>query len=95
VLVVGPLIDFSFVSWPLIASGFCLAGTAFYNLAVIAAKSLGETVRASYDLFRHKLIDALDLPQPADLETERALWGEVSELIQFGARVPLRWRTRV
>jgi hypothetical protein len=63
-----------------LVGGFALAHLA-YTSAVAAATELGETMRASFDLYRNELLIRLRWPLPADSKEEREIWQEVTDFI--------------
>lgn len=54
-----------------------------YRAAVIAALSLGMTVRASFDIGRVELLKAMGMELPNALSDERELWGKMTDFLLF------------
>jgi hypothetical protein len=63
-----------------------------YRAALSPAQAYGELLKVAFDLHRKALLKALGLPAPANLEEERALWGEVSEFIFRGIPPGRDWQ---
>ena len=53
----------------------------FYRLAIQAMRSFGTQIQAAVDLFRLKLLDALEIERPANLEEEQKIWEEIRSFI--------------
>jgi hypothetical protein len=68
-----------------LAAVLLVAGLTYRN-AVEAAVGYGERIKAVLDVHRWRVLDALKLPTPADLDQERALWNDVSALLYRGYR---------
>jgi hypothetical protein len=66
-----------------LAAVVLLAGLTYRN-AVETAVAYGERIKATLDIHRWRVLDALKLPIPADLDQERALWNDVSSLLYRG-----------
>lgn len=56
----------------------------FYRLGCISAWKLGDLFRASFDLFRLDLLNALGGVAPQSLKEERAVWRQFSTLLVYG-----------
>lgn len=71
------------------AVGFFALSYVLYRLAASAEGRLGDEKRASFDLHRFELYQALGLRAPTSLVDERStLAPAVNELLQFGGDVP-------
>lgn len=66
--------------------GALMLGTAFifYNATLPVARRYGNIIRSSFDLFRFKLLDQLNLPRPPDLRMEQDLWKKITEYYAVG-----------
>jgi len=53
----------------------------FYRLAIQATRSFGTQIQAAVDLFRLKLLDALEIERPSSLEEEQKIWDEIRSFI--------------
>jgi hypothetical protein len=84
-----------------ITVGLLAAARIFYQLTISAFRAYAVQVQAAVDLFRLKLLDALELERPRTPEAEKALWTELrlfwiqtdlpKEQVQFkGAAAPPR-----
>jgi hypothetical protein len=63
----------------------------WYSLAETAYATFAEVIRTSVDLFRFKLMEALHVAPPIDIERERALWNALNQIAGYGDRVALRY----
>jgi hypothetical protein len=93
-LLVGPWLFFSLRFWLTLAFLGFLSGFCSYRLSISAANSLGEMIRASFDLFRLDLMEALELPHPASFRVEQKQWEEFSKLTVYGENSDFRIRER-
>jgi uncharacterized repeat protein (TIGR01451 family) len=60
-------------------------GYAFYRLSIGRARTWGNTVRTSFDLYRRDLLKHLNYTQvPESLEAERRLWRNIGKRMVFG-----------
>jgi len=58
----------------------------FYRGAISRAMEWGDLVRSAFDLHRRDVLKDLGFdPPPGDLESERAVWKDLSERLDFGA----------
>lgn len=67
------------LGWPLAWFG--------YQSALQSAVAYGEQLRATFDLYRHHLLEALRRPLPADLHAERQEWKRLARF--FFRNIPL------
>lgn len=68
----------------------CLLSSSFlYQLAIQAAKTFGFQVQAAVDLFRLKLIDAMQIERPSNPKKEKEIWTEMRYFISQ-AELPLK-----
>lgn len=65
----------------LIASLGWLLVLLSYSGVLQAARSYGELIKASFDLYRWELLKALHLKMPESYEEERKLWDQVNDLL--------------
>lgn len=79
----GPWLDWSPI-WFFLAAVSLAVAAAGYRIAIIAADQFGGLFRASFDLFRLKLLAALHRKPPQTIADEREMWNEVSQLVLFG-----------
>ena len=80
----GPWLGFGFRAC-LVATAIALVVTlGFYGLALVAARQLGQLVRAAFDQNRLALMRSLGVPRPATLREERERWQQLSQLVVFG-----------
>lgn len=71
--------------WPALLSIAGVAGAiVFYLAAVEAARSFGNNLRSSFDLFRFDLLKALHLKLPENIETERKDWETLNNIFVYG-----------
>jgi hypothetical protein len=68
-----------------VTAALLLAGLTYRN-AVETALSFGEQIKATIDVHRWRVLRALKLPTPADIDQERELWTDVSGLLYRGYR---------
>jgi hypothetical protein len=61
-----------------------IAAYVTYQVAVYAADQYGDLFRASFDLFRFKLLDAFHRPTPKRHSDEKEMWEELSRLVVYG-----------
>lgn len=54
----------------------------FYRLAIAATRALASQVQAAVDLFRLKLLDALDVKRPDSFTHEKEIWNEIHLFIE-------------
>jgi len=85
-LVVGPWLWYNPVLWLVLCGVGIFITWQFYEVAVGAARQSGELTRATFDLFRLRMMTALGRPSPTNLESERRQWEELS-LLAASARV--------
>ena len=69
------------------ALGWPLAWLCYQN-ALQSALAYGEQLRATFDLYRHDLLKALNRPVPATLEEERKEWLRLSRFFQRNLPLP-------
>jgi len=63
----------------------CLAAHYFYRLSIGRARTWGNTVRTSFDLYRRDLLKQLGYTRaPETVEEEQALWNDIGERIVYG-----------
>jgi hypothetical protein len=60
-----------------IVGGFLLARLC-YRAATSQAMEVANLVKVGFDLYRHDILRQMDLEVPADLDAERALWGQLT-----------------
>ena len=70
---------------PLLARGW-------YLVAVQNYRSFADLMRSSVDLFRVSLIDALNIPKPADSAAERELWDKLNHRYCYGEDVLISYK---
>ncbi len=58
---------------PLAAAWSC------YRAAVAQASGYGNLLRVAFDLYRHKILEAMAIPLPDGLQEERVLWASLNE----------------
>jgi hypothetical protein len=80
----GPWIWLNWKFWTILAAFSFLFSYIFYRLGILVAMQYGDLVRASFDLFRLDLLDALYREHPKNLEEEKQKWSEMSQLFVFG-----------
>lgn len=68
------------LGWPL--SWMC------YKSAVQSATAYSEQLKAIFDLYRHRLLEALKFSIPTDTETEYELWKDISEFFYRNLPIP-------
>ncbi len=61
--------------------GILLLSWLSYQNAIQAGLSYGEKIKAAFDLYRWKFLEALHLQLPADFDEERKIWEEVCGLL--------------
>lgn len=61
-----------------VVGGGILFARVFYETAVQSAVEYGVLIRTAFDLYRHQLLKALDLPVPASPTRERLLWPKLT-----------------
>jgi len=83
-LLLGPWLWLEARFWLPLAVISLLTSFFFYRLSVLAAYEYGEMMRASFDLYRLKLMSALSRPQPSGLSVEQKQWDELSRLAVYG-----------
>ena len=74
------------VSWQVLTwtTGAGLVGMiVFYFASVDAARSFGETIRSSFDLYRHALLKQFGFDLPATPTEERKMWTGLSRQILY------------
>jgi hypothetical protein len=54
----------------------------FYWLSIEATRTFGSQVQAAVDLFRLKLLDALDVERPITPTKEKQIWEEIHSFIE-------------
>jgi hypothetical protein len=64
------------------AAIFFFASFVFYYLTIQARRGFGTEVQAAVDLFRRKLMAALDIDPPSTLPEERNIWEKIHFFIQ-------------
>jgi hypothetical protein len=63
----------------------CVMAHFFYRLSIGRARSWGNTVRTSFDLYRRDLLKQLGYTRvPRSLEEERSLWSNIGERMVYG-----------
>jgi hypothetical protein len=71
--------------WTILVAGAGLVCYGiYYRMAVFLATQYGDLVRASFDLFRLELLDALYREHPATRAVELEKWEQASQLQIFG-----------
>jgi hypothetical protein len=60
------------------------SGYLFYRLAVSSTITLGETIKASFDLFRHDLLNCYGLELSITITEEREIWIGLASFIDRG-----------
>lgn len=60
---------------------FLLSSWLFYHLAIQATQAFGIQIQAAVDLFRLKLLDALEIERPETPAEEQAIWREMHYFI--------------
>jgi hypothetical protein len=60
------------------------SGYLFYRLAVSSTTTLGETIKASFDLFRHDLLSCYGQELPLTIAEERKIWIDLASFIDRG-----------
>lgn len=83
-LTVGPWLWYHPWFWGAQAAAAAVISFWFYRLSLKTAARLGDLVRSCYDLFRLRLMAALQRPQPATLDAEKSQWKELSQLAVYG-----------
>lgn len=58
----------------------------FYRIAVLSVRAYGELVRAVVDLYRGKVLDAMEIERAPTLAEECAIWRNLKAFITFGER---------
>lgn len=91
-LIAGPWLWHFPLLWGGLAAAGAVTSLLFYRVGVIAAKNLGELVRAAYDLGRRDLMKALGRPQATSLAMERGQWEELSQLTAYGVSFDFKLR---
>lgn len=71
--------------------GMGITRVAYLNAAE-SALSYGELLKTAFDLYRWQVLEALHLDLPADLESEKKLWGEISGLLYRNYPLKTRWK---
>jgi hypothetical protein len=66
---------------------FLLLFWLFYRASIKAAMALGVQIQSTVDLYRLKLLDALDIERPKDAKDELKIWGALLKFI-CSAEVP-------
>lgn len=61
----------------LVLARFCYVG------AVSQAGEYGDLIRVAFDLHRRKLLEAMNVPLPAELMDERELWTALNQFVYF------------
>jgi hypothetical protein len=84
ILLTGPWIWFRSIYWVSLALFAGLVSFFFYQVSVSAAIQLGELMRASFDLFRLDLMNALGRPHPNSFHEEQRQWKELNDLAVYG-----------
>jgi hypothetical protein len=85
-----PVLAFFTNRWGLFllcALGWPLAWVSYQN-AVQSARAYGEQVKATFDLYRHDLLKALDRPVPAGAGAERREWLRLSRFFYRNVPIP-------
>jgi len=80
----GPWLTYHPIIWASVPVGCLAFAYFFYRLAVSAADSFGEFVRACFDLYRLDLMARLHRPPPLTTTIERAQWLELSQIATYG-----------
>jgi len=95
VFVVVPDASLAVVKWVAAPVAF-LAGVGMARVAYLnaaqSALAYGELLKTAFDLYRWQVLEALHLDLPADLESERELWGEISGLFYRNYPLQARWK---
>jgi len=61
-----------------VVAGGILLACVFYETAIQSAVEYGVLIRTAFDLYRHQLLKALDLPVPKSPLRERVLWPQLT-----------------
>ncbi len=86
-LVAGPWLWTAPWLWLALGVAGVLVAYLFYRLGCVAAWRLGDFVRASFDLFRLKLLESLGSEMPKTVREEQALWRSLSQLLVYSGDV--------
>lgn len=81
---VGPWLWYRPVAWSLGATAALAGAYSFYRIGIAAARSMGETIRAAYDLHRRSLLSELGIEPKLHLHAEREQWRLLSSLAIYG-----------
>lgn len=65
-----------------------LAALALYEIAIVAAVSWGNTVRAAIDLHRLDLYDKLGVQHPTTIADDRAVGVAINQMLLYGSVLP-------
>jgi hypothetical protein len=69
------------IIYPLLALFSSVIAWFFYEASLINVSQFGDMIRASYDLYRFKLLEALHFPLPENLKEEREWWLMTSQFM--------------
>jgi hypothetical protein len=83
-MLLGPWLYDNFTPWLIVGIVAAIVSRFFYHRAVNAAQQYGDMYRASVDLFRLNLMQAMSRPHPASLSVERQQWEQLSQLAVYG-----------
>jgi hypothetical protein len=76
--------------------GIGLAGPAlafmWYKIAVQSYLAFADVLRTVLDLYRFKLLDALNIKRPANRQEEQKTWRSLSQVIGYGGADPLDYK---
>lgn len=73
-----------------VLGGSAIAALA-YRASLVTARTYAEYVRVAYDLHRFKVLEAMNLPLPADANAERTTWQEVRRLLVQNMRLTTKY----
>jgi uncharacterized protein YukE len=83
-----PSLQLTFLIWLQVfltlLAGILVVSRLSYQSALQAALTYGEQLKAAFDLYRWKALEALNLKLPSNLTEERKLWGELCGLLYRG-----------
>ena len=63
--------------------GGAIGMIVFYSAALQTLTAYGLQVRATFDLYRLELLDALHLPRPANAQAEYELWSSLGDFLLY------------
>ena len=62
-----------------------------YRASLATARTYAEYLRSAFDLHRLKVLEAMNLPMPADANAERSRWEEVRRLLVQNVPLPTKF----